>query len=267
MFVLQAAARLFVFNHVWTDMSTFRMATAFVLRPCPRRYTSFLRLTFQAYMRGIASSHPKNRSIKYEIVQILNSEGELSEPQTLSSILESVNLDTHVVRLYSSDPPTVVVSSKIEEKVRKLERRAGEKLAMERRKLVTKERQITWFTEGSDLQFKLQSIREDLEKGVRLDVQFLGKAGLPSPPHREMMKRLDAVAAMFKNISKEWKRRELDWKNATLFLESTNRKNLKMPTKEELEEMAKQKLQARLDRVEKRKKRLDEGLDKDTRHI
>ena len=258
-------------NHVSTDMNTvlvFRMATAFILRPCPRRYASVLRLPFQAHMRGISnSSHPKNHRIKHEIVQILNS-GELSEPQTLSSILESVNLDTHVVRLYSSDPPTVVVASKIEEKVRKLENRAEKKLNTERRKLVTKERQITWFTEGSDLHFKLQSIREDLEKGVRLEVQFLGKAGLSSPPHRVMTKRLDEVVAMFRDISKEWKRRELDWKNATLFLESTNRKNLKMPSREELEEVAKQKLQGRLDRAQRNKKRLlDEGVDKDTRHF
>ena len=195
-----------------TSMNTFlafRMATASILRTCARHHANVLKLPFQAHTRGIVSSHPKNRHIKHEIVQILNS-GELSEPQTLSSILESVNLDTHVVRLYSSDPPTVVVSSKIEEKVRRLEKKAGEKLAMERQKVVTKERQLTWFTDGSDLQYKLQSIRDDLERGnVRLDIQFLGKAGLKSPPYEEMMKRLDAVTEMFKDISNEWKEKEI----------------------------------------------------------
>jgi hypothetical protein len=244
----------------------FRIATVSILRPCPRRYASVLRLPFQAHTRGIVSSHPKNRHIKHEIVQILNPKGELSEPQTLSSILESVNLDTHVVRLYSSDPPTVVVASKIEEKVRKLEKKAGQKLATERRKLVTKLRQITWFTQGSDLQFKLLSIKEDLEKGVRLDVQFLGKARLKSPPYAEMVERLDEVAEMFKSISKEWKGREYGRKDATLFLESKNR-NLTLPTKEELEEVAIQKLEARLDRRGKEKKRQHEDLDKDTRHL
>ena len=210
-------------------------------------------------MRGIASSHPKNRHIKHEIVQILNSEGELSEPQTLNSILDSVNLDTHVVRLYSSDPPTVVVASKIEEKVRRLEKKAEEKLTLERRKLVTKKRQITWFTEGSDLQYKLQSIRDDLERGnARLDIQFLGKAGLKSPPRAEMIERLNGVTAIFKDISNEWKQKEVGSKNATLFLQSTNKKKLILPTKEELEELAKQKLEARLDRVQSRRKRKED---------
>ena len=184
------------------------------------------------------------------MVQILNSEGDLSEPQTLTSIMASVNLDTHVVRLVSSDPPTVVVASKVEEKVRKLEKKAGERLAMERRKVVTKERQLTWFTEGSDLQFKLQSIRDDLERGnIRLDIQFLGKAGLKSPPREEMVKRLVKVAAMFKDISNEWKEKSFDGRSATLYLQSINKSAF--PTKEELEEVAKQKIEAHLDRVQR----------------
>lgn len=212
----------------------------------------------------MTSSHPKNRHIKHEIVQILNSEGKLSEPQTLSSILESVNLDTHVVRLYSSDPPTVVVASKIEEKVRKLEKRAGAKHALERQKLATKMRQITWFTQGSDLQHKLQSIRDDLERGnARLEVQFLGKARLKSPPHEEMMKRLDEVKAMFKDISNEWKQMIINKKNATIYLQSTNKANFTLPTKEELEEVAKQKLEARLDRVQNQRKRKEDKMRKE----
>ena len=233
-------------------MNTFRMAAASILRPYPRR------LPFQAHTRNIVSSHPKNHRIKHEIVQILNSEGDLSERQTLTSILASLNFDTHVVRLVSSDPPTVVVRTKIEEKVRKLEKRAGEKFTMERRKVVTKERQLTWFTEGPDLQYKLQSIRDDLEKGnARLDIQFLGKAGLRSPPHEEMTKRLDEVTAMFKDISNQWKESVIGKKNATLFLQSTKKDNIKLPTKEELEEMAKQKLEAHFDLVQRQRKRLD----------
>ena len=244
----------------------FRMATASILRPYPRRYASVLRLPFQAHMRNIASSYPKNHHIKHEIVQILNSEGDLSKHQTLSSILESVNLDTHVVRLVSSDPPTVVVASKIEEKIRRLEKKAGGKLAMERGRVVTKERQLTWFTEGLDLQYKLQSIRDDLEKtNVRLDIQFLGKAGLKSPPYEEMVNRLDKVKAMFKDISNEWKERTIGRKDAILFLQSTNKKKNTLPTKEELKEVAKQKLEARLDRVQsqrEKKRRQDENFKK-----
>ena len=208
-------------------------------------------------MRNIASSYPKNHHIKHEIVQILNSEGDLSEHQTLSSVLASLNLDTHVVRLVSSDPPTVIVASKIEEKIRRLEKKAGEKVVMERRKLISKERQLTWFTEGSDLLYKLQSIRDDLERGnIRLDIQILGKAGIKSPPQGEMMMRLDEVAEMFKDISNEWKKRTFDTKGgATLFLQSTNKKNITLPSKKELEEVARQKIEAHLDRVQSRREK------------
>ena len=123
--------------------------------------------------------------------------------------------------------------------------------------MVTKERQITWFTEGSDLQFKLQSIRDDLEKGnVRLEILFLGKAGLRSPPYPDMMQRLDEVAEMFKDISNEWKRREFSRKDAILFLQSTTNQKKLLPTKEELEELAKQKLG--LDRAQSRKKKRED---------
>ena len=240
-------------------MNTFRMVTASILRPHPHRYASVLRLPFQVHSRNIASNYPKNHHIQYEIVQILNSEGNLSERQTLSSILASVNLDTHIVRLVSSSPPTVVVASKIEEKIRRLEQKAEKKLVVERRKLVTKERQLTWVTEGPDLHYKLQSIRDDLKRGnVRLDIQFLGKAGIHSPPLAEMVKRLDEVTAMFADISNEWKERAYSKKGATLFLQSTNKDKISMPTKDELEEVARQKLEARLDRVQtQRKKRED----------
>lgn len=235
----------------------FRVATTSILRP---RYASVLRLPFQVHRRNIVSTHPKNHHIEHKIVQILDSEGNLSEHQTLSSILASINLDTHVVRLVSSSPPTVVVASKIEEKVRRLERKAGKKYVEERRKLVTKERQLTWFTEGSDLQYKLQSIRDDLERGnARLDIQFLGKAGIRSPPFNEMVKRLDEVTAMFADVSNEWKARTFDQKCATLFLQSSNKKNITMPTKEELEEVARQKLEARLDRVQNQRKKREDG--------
>lgn len=238
----------------------FRMATAFILQPHTHRYAGVLRLPFQAHVRNIASTYPKNHHIQHEIVQILDSEGNLSEHQTLSSILASVNLDTHVVRLVSTFPPTVVVASKIEEKMRKLEKKAGKKLVEERGKLVVKERQLTWVTAGADLQHKLQSIRDDLEKGnVRLDIQFLSKAGVKSPPFEEMNKRLDDVRVMLEDISNEWKNRTFSNGGATLFLESKNKK-ITMPTKEELKEVAKQKLETRLDRVQSRRKKREDSI-------
>jgi hypothetical protein len=206
-------------------------------------------------MRNIASSYPKNHHIEHEIVQILDSEGNLSDHQTLSSILASVNLDTHVVRLVSPFPPTVVIASKIEEKMRRLEKKAGKKLVEERRKLVIKERQLTWVTSGPDLQHKLQSIRDDLEKGnARLDIQFLPKFGVPNPSLPEMNERLDDVIAMFEDVANEWKDRTFSKGGATLFLQSKKKRNITMPTKEELEEVAKQKLEAHLDRMQRKKR-------------
>jgi acetylornithine deacetylase/succinyl-diaminopimelate desuccinylase-like protein len=88
------------------------------------------------------------------------------------------------------------------------------------------------------------SLLSDLEKGnIRIEIQFLGKAGLKSPPREEMIKRLDEVVAMFKTMSNEWKGREVGNINATLFLQSTDKSKLALPTKEVLEELAKQRLQ------------------------
>jgi translation initiation factor IF-3 len=223
----------------------FRKATASILRPYPRRY-AVLRLPFQVHIRNVASAHPKNHRIKHETVRILNPNGHVSEHQKLSSILASINLDTHVVRLVSSNPPTVTVSTKIEEKVRKIEKKAEAKVSMGRGKMVTKELLLTWFTEGSDLQYKLERVRDDLEKGnVRAEIQFLGKAGLRSPPRREMVEQLNKVAAVLANISTEWKERTINGRDATIYLQSKNR--IAGPTKEELEDMVKQRL-GRLER-------------------
>lgn len=225
----------------------FRKATASILRPYPRRY-AVSRLPFQVHIRNVVSAHPKNHRIQHETVQILNSDGHLSEHQELSSILASVNLDTHVVRLVSSYPPTVTVSTKIEEKVRKIEKRAEAKFAMGRGKIATKELVLTWFTEGSDLQYKLDRIRDDLAKGnVRVEIQFLGKTGLKSPPRAKMAARLDEVVAALEDISKEWKGREFTGRDATLHLQS--KIQMTGPTKEELEVMVKQRLGGRLERL------------------
>ena len=153
----------------------------------------------------------------------------------------------------------VEVISKIEEETRKLERKAEKKLVAERRKLVIKERQLTWLTTGSDLQHKLQSIREDLQKGnARLDILFLPKAGVRSPPIEEMKRRLDEVMAMFQDVSNEWKERTFRNGGATLFLQSKTKNKMTMPSREELEQVAKQKLERHLDRVQSQRKKREE---------
>jgi len=153
--------------------------------------------------------------------------------------------------------------------MRRLEKKAGKKIVEERRKLMIKERQLTWVTAGADLQHKLQSIRDDLEKGnARLDIQFLPKAGVKSPSLEEMNKRLDDMVAMFEDISNQWKDRTFRGRGAALFLQSKNKKKITMPTKEELEEVAKQKLEAHLDRVQsQRKKREKTVSDKDFDYV
>ena len=144
--------------------------------------------------------------------------------------------------------------------MRRLEKKAGKKLVVERRKQMIKERQLTWVTAGPDLQHKLQSIRDDLEKGnARLDIQFLPKAGVRSPPLEEMKKRLDDMTVMFEDVSNEWKERTFRRGSATLFLQSKIKKQITMPTREELEGAAKQKLEAHLDRVQSRRKKREES--------
>ncbi|KAF8164889.1 hypothetical protein B0H34DRAFT_615379, partial [Crassisporium funariophilum] len=165
---------------------------------------------------------PKNSQIPYEVVQIMtdpSNPNALSHPQKLSTIIQNTNLNTHLVRLMSTSPPTVVIVSKLDDKIRKLEKKESEK-ALERRKIESKDVQLTWVTNGGDLEHKLSKVREELERGdVRVNVIFMPKSGVKSPPRHEMDARLTELLEMFADTSNEWKARVFARGGATLFLQ------------------------------------------------
>ncbi|KAF9057327.1 hypothetical protein BJ165DRAFT_1419800 [Panaeolus papilionaceus] len=94
------------------------------VRPSNLKSTSPLTGTTARALSSAARSHPKNRQIPYPVVQLLDSEtGQLHAPAKLDHLLSTIDVQTHLVRLVSHQPPIVRVLSIAEDKKEKLERK------------------------------------------------------------------------------------------------------------------------------------------------
>ncbi|CAA7259567.1 unnamed protein product [Cyclocybe aegerita] len=209
--------------------------------------------------------YPINAQIPHHIVILEDADGTHHHAQKVSKILETIDTKTHLIRLISHEPPIVRIYSILEDKMAKLERKA-EKKALERKgKIITKEMKLTWLTADADFEHKIQKVKEELEKGfVRVDVKFVPKRGVRAPTSPEMHEHMQKVADMLQDVSNEWKERSIFKGEATLHLQSTVKKALELPSKEELETLAKKRLEKRervLHRMDKEKpQRKPEGL-------
>lgn len=87
--------------------------------------------------------------------------------------------------------------------------------------------------------------RKELEKGdVRLDFIFTPKRGVRSPTRFEMDAQMQKIVDAFGHVSNEWKERDFAGnRTARLFLQSTVRPPKTVPSKSELEELAKKELE------------------------
>jgi len=210
-----------------------------------------------------ARSHPKNGQIPYDIIQVKDSDGTLHHAQKLTKLLESVDTTTHVVRLISHDPPIVRVLSQMEDKIRKVSMKARRKVREEKRHILNKEAQMSWFTAPQDFEHKVHKIREDLEKGdVRVDIIFNPKPKVRGPTREEMMEQLAEVTNKLSDVSVEWREKEFLRGTARMFLQSTVKKERLLPTQEEVEEMAKEDVE-RQERQLQRKKKKEQSLQKE----
>jgi translation initiation factor IF-3 len=102
--------------------------------------------------------------------------------------------------------PIVKIMSKKEEfdKAKKGKLRARE-VAMNNRH---KEVQLTWGSTPSDITHKLERVREDLEKGLKVDLIFAPKKGqvLPMPEERQV--QVQDIVDMMSDVGKERKPRD-----------------------------------------------------------
>ena len=235
-------------------MSTFlafRIVAASVL--CPqhlhRPATELLLKSsmYQLSKRGMKKERtfPTGAQIPYKLVQVQEADGTLHDPRELPDILNSVDRKTHIVRLVSHEPPIVRILSQLEDQTMKLERKAEKKLK-ERNRVETKEMQFTWLTSDADFEHKMSKARQELEKGnIRVDFHFTPKKGVRAPPLIEMEEQIQKMVDSFEDVSKEWKQREFFNGQAKMYLHSTVKVEKVMPTKDELEQVARNKLERR----------------------
>ncbi|KAF9558226.1 hypothetical protein CPC08DRAFT_709773 [Agrocybe pediades] len=245
----------------------FRKAAFAVLRPQHIGTVSRSALSplFQQQTRTLKETrtHPKNAQIPYDIVQVKDADGTLHHAQKLTKVLEGVDTATHVVRLISHEPPIVRVLTQIEDKTHILAMKARKKVREEKRHILNKEAQLSWFTAPQDFEHKIQKIYEDLEKGdIRVDVVFNPKPKVRNPTRAEMLEQLAEVQQKLSAVSVEWREREFIRGTARMFLQSTVKKEKLLPTQEEVAEKAKEDLE-RAQRQLLRKKRKEESLQKE----
>ena len=149
--------------------------------------------------------------------------------------------------------------------MRQLSHKAGkkaEKQKQSRGHILTKEIQLSWFTSGQDLEHRLSKIREELEKGnVRVDVILNPKAKVRNPTGLEMDEQLDEIARRVEDVGMEWRERDRRRGSATIFFQSTvKREPIQRLTEEEIRKRAQEELEERQKQLQKKKRREDERL-------
>lgn len=189
-------------------------------------------------------SYPTNHQIPYEVVQVQESDGTLNPSVNLPHLLATVDKSTHLVRLISHIPPIVRVLTHVEDKMNKLERKADMKTRKNKGQVTTKEVRLTWITSDADYEHKMTMARKELEKGdVRIDFLFCSPSGVRVPSRLEVNDQLQKVADSFSDVSNEWKERVVFRGTARLHLQSTVRASKVMPSRGELEELARKSLE------------------------
>ncbi|TFK74354.1 hypothetical protein BDN72DRAFT_833265 [Pluteus cervinus] len=163
----------------------------------------------------------KNEKIPHDIVRVVDSETDRLAPAvSLKALLASIDKEQEDVYLVSTVPvPVVKVMNKREVYEKKKVLKAQAKSTLKRN--VQKEAQMSWTSAPADLAHKMKKMREDLEKGYKVDLVLTIKRGsLPTlPTPKEMNARLDEILNQFADVAKEWKAREVRKTAAVLSLQ------------------------------------------------
>lgn len=162
----------------------------------------------------------KDENIKYKRVHIRH-DGCLSAPSNVSYILSLLDRRGYYIQLISHDPPIVKIVDKAEEYSRMKEEHEQAKLS--KSKQVHKEVQLSWVTSDADMAHKLEKAKEDLAKGLRVNLVFAHKRGRPLPSLEDIKERLQSLVDSLADVGKEWKARVVQRRLAAVFLEGINR--------------------------------------------
>ncbi|PFH50578.1 hypothetical protein AMATHDRAFT_96499, partial [Amanita thiersii Skay4041] len=158
----------------------------------------------------------KDEDIRAQFVQI-NHNGRLSRPTPVSRLLSLLDRRGYYILLVSANPPIVRIINKTEEFERKKQEQEQAKLA--RTKQVHKEMQLTWGAAEADMAHKLGKVREELERGHRVDLVFTVKKGQRGMPVREVRAKVQEVVSTFEDVAKVYKEGIFQSRMAAVFLQ------------------------------------------------
>jgi translation initiation factor IF-3 len=135
--------------------------------------------------------------------------GRLNPPKPLRDILSSVDLKTHYVELVGEQPdPTVKIISK-KDTFDKFKERKAKMKSTAKNEIEQKEIQLTWGVASGYLAHKLKKVRQELEKGNRVNVLYARKRGQRLPSPQEMEARVQETLDLMRDVGEEWKQRDV----------------------------------------------------------
>ena len=242
----------------------FRFAALSVLRTRPMAFINFQHGTraMTSKTKQQKASSPRNqnlgKNIKHRVVQLVDQEtGKPGPPHNLKDILASIDETTHYLELVSETPALVKIFDKAEKKIRYLAQKARARASAQRNQ--RKEIQLTWSTQPGDIAHKLAKVREELEKGCRVDLVFAPKKNTNNPPIMVMRQRLDEFVAGCADLSSEWRERVFERGMGLAFLQS--KVEIQVPGKEDFRELLPKSVLRRQEKMleerEKEKKRME----------
>lgn len=212
-------------SQIWMSaFVAFRASARVLFRPLtssphkcriPRPVTVSVRHVNRQAMPG--SDHLRDYNIPYHTVQLVNEDGRLEPPTSLSRVITSIDSKNQFVELVSEDPkPLVKIKNKKEEynKMKEWKRRQKEVAASN----IQKEIQMTWGVESGDLEHKLKKVRKELERGTRVDLVYAPKTNQIIPSPTVMENRIKETVEMLSDIAKEWMPRRIEKGVAVLYL-------------------------------------------------
>ncbi|KAF5371938.1 hypothetical protein D9615_008083 [Tricholomella constricta] len=200
----------------------FRSAALSLLRPRTHTTTCVHPFLSRGSKKLAASKTlPRDEAIEHPIVQLVDpTTGRLNEPTPLRTILASLDRRKQFVELVSLTPgPLVKIFSKSE--VRQHAQEAAMKARVSARKNIHKEVQLTWSAAPGDLAHKLGKIRQELERGARVDLVFTRKKNQTPLSIPDMQARALEVVEELADVSKEWKEREVRANMTAIFLQGS----------------------------------------------
>ena len=232
----------------------FRFAAFSVLRTRPTTFVKFQHgtraMTSKSKQQKGSSPRSQNlgANIRHRVVQLVDQEtGKPGPPRNLEDILASIDETTHYVELVSETPALVKIFDKAEKKIRFLAQKARAKVSAKRN--LRKEVQLTWNTQPGDIAHKLAKVREELEKGSRVDLVFAPKPKTDHPPIMVMRQRLDEFVASCADLASEWRERVFERGMGLAFLQS--KVEIQVPDKEDFRGLLPKSVLRRQERMSK----------------